>query len=145
MPYVEVSLPISCDRREVYPILKQMEKYPEFMSDLESVKVIERQDHSTITSWVSNVDGRVIKWTELDEFDDTNMHISYRQIDGDLRKFEGEWILTPIAGGTEIKLTVNFEFGVPMIAGLLNPILKRKVRDNSINMLRALKERLESR
>lgn len=143
MPYVEVSLPVKADPAKVYPILKEMEKYPEFMEDLVSVEVVERGENSTVTKWVSNVDGRIIKWTEVDTFNDENMHIAYRQIEGDLKKFEGEWILTPIEGGTEIKLTVDFEFGIPMIAGLLNPILKKKVKDNSMNMLTAIKERLE--
>lgn len=144
MPYVEVTMPVNCDKSKIYPILKDMEKYPEFMPDLVSVEVLERKDNTTITRWVSNVDGRIIKWTEVDTFDDENMHIAYRQIEGDLKKFEGEWILTDIPGGTEIKLTVDFEFGIPMIAGLLNPILKKKVRVNSENMLKAIKERMEN-
>lgn len=144
MPYVEVTMPVKCERSKIYPILKDMERYPEFMHDLRSVKVIERSDNTTITQWDSNVDGRNIKWTERDIFDDDNMHINYQQIDGDLRRFEGEWILTPTAEGTEIKLTVDFEFGIPMIAGLLNPILKSKVRENSKNMLVAIKERMEN-
>lgn len=145
MPYVEVSLQVNADRSQIYPILKDMEKYPEFMADLVSVDVIERKDNTTLTKWVSNVDGRIIKWTEVDTFDDENMHISYKQTEGDLKKFQGEWILTPLTAGTEIKLTVDFEFGIPMIAGLLNPILKKKVRDNSMNMLTAIKERMEKR
>ncbi|MBP2635934.1 MAG: hypothetical protein H6Q72_1841 [Firmicutes bacterium] len=145
MPYVEVTLPVNAEPGQIYPILKDMEKYPDFMADLVSVEVIERKDNTTMTKWVSNVDGRIIRWTEIDNFDDTNMHISYKQIEGDLKKFEGEWILTPFAGGTEIKLTVDFEFGIPMIAGLLNPILKKKVRDNSMNMLTAIRERMEKR
>lgn len=144
MPFVEVMISVSCDRDKIYPILKDMEKYPEFMTDLVSVEVLEREGNTTVSKWVSNVDGRVIKWTELDTFDDENMHISYKQIEGDLKKFEGEWILTPLSEGTEIKLTVDFEFGIPMISGLLNPILKRKVRDNSMNMLKSIKEKLES-
>lgn len=144
MPYVEVALPVMAKPEVVYPILKDMEKYPEFMADLKSVEVIERGTNTTLTKWVSNVDGRIIKWTEIDTFDDENMHISYRQTEGDLKKFEGEWILTPVDGGTEIKLTVDFEFGIPMIAGLLNPILKKKVRENSVNMLQAIKDRLEA-
>lgn len=143
MPFVEVSISVGCTRDKIYPILKDMEKYPEFMADLVSVQVIERTDHTTVSKWVSNVDGRVIKWTELDTFDDENMHISYEQIEGDLKKFAGEWILTPTASGTDIKLTVDFEFGIPMISGLLNPILKKKVRDNSMNMLSAVKEKME--
>ena len=38
---------------------------------------------------------------------------------------------------------VDFEFGIPMIAGLLNPILKKKVRENSENMLTAVKAQIE--
>lgn len=143
MPYVEVVISVSCDRDKIYPILKNMDEYPEFMTDLVSVEIIERTGNTTISKWVSNVDGRIIKWTELDTFDDENMHISYKQLEGDLKKFDGEWVLTPVTDGTEIKLTVDFEFGIPMIAGLLNPILKKKIRDNSMNMLKALKERME--
>lgn len=143
MPYVEVAMPIACQPQEVYPFVKNMEKYPEFMQDLVSVEVLERAENSTITKWVSNVDGRIIKWTEKDVFDDENFHISYQQTTGDLKKFAGEWILTPISEGTEVKLTVDFEFGIPMIAGLLNPILKKKVRLNSENMLKAIKAQVE--
>jgi ribosome-associated toxin RatA of RatAB toxin-antitoxin module len=120
-----------------------MEGYPAFMTDLVSVEVIERQGNMTISKWVSNIDGRIIKWTERDVFDDDKLHIAYAQTDGDLKKFEGEWLLTAIDGGTEIKLTVDFEFGIPMIAGLLNPILKKRVRDNSLNMLKAIKQKME--
>ncbi len=144
MPYVEVTISVGCTRDKIYPILKDMEKYPGFMADLVSVEVLERTATTTITKWVSNVDGRIIKWTELDTFDDENMHISCQQVDGDLKKMAGEWILTPTDEGTDIKLTVDFEFGIPMISGLLNPILKRKVRDNSINMLNAVKEKVEA-
>jgi ribosome-associated toxin RatA of RatAB toxin-antitoxin module len=144
MPYVEVTMPIQCNREKLYPMIKNMEEYPDFMEDLVSVKVVQRTDHTTVSEWVSNVDGRIIKWTELDTFDDQKMHISYRQLDGDLKKFEGEWILTPFKNGTEIKLTVDFEFGIPMIAGLLNPLLKKKVRENSMNMLKAIKMKMEA-
>ncbi|MDR1702722.1 MAG: aromatase/cyclase [Sporomusaceae bacterium] len=143
MPYVETAMVVNCEREKIYPLIKDMEKYPEFMADLVSVEVIDRQENTTITKWVSNVDGRIIKWTERDIFDDAKLHIIYKQTDGDLKKMEGEWILTPVDGGTEVKLTVDFEFGIPMIAPLLNPILKRKVRDNSLNMLKAVKAKME--
>ena len=145
MPYVEVKMPVKGSKAEIYPILKQMEKFPEYMQDLVSVEVVERKDNTTVTKWVSNVDGKTIKWTEFDIFDDNEMHISYKQLEGDLKKMEGEWLLIETPEGTEITLTVDFEFGIPMIAPLLNPILKRKVKDNSINMLTAIKEKIENK
>lgn len=142
MPYVEVSLLVSAAREIIYPILKDMEKYPEFMKDLVSVRVLSRDNNTTITHWISNVDGRIIEWKEQDVFDDENMHIAYCQLEGDLKKMQGEWILQPFPEGTEIKLTVDFDLGIPMLSGLLNPILKSKVRSNGNNMLEAIRERL---
>ncbi len=144
MPYIETNISVCCTADKIYPVLKDMQQYPGFMSDLVSVEVLERNGDTTVTKWVSNVDGRIIKWTELDTFDDQNMHISYQQIDGDLKKMAGEWVLTSTAAGTDIKLTVDFEFGIPMISGLLNPILKKKVRENSMSMLQAIKEKMEA-
>ena len=71
------------------------------------------------------------------------MRITYCQTEGDLKKMEGEWRLVPVSEGTEVSLLVDFEFGIPMIAGLLNPILKKKVRENSENMLTAVKAQIE--
>ena len=142
MPYVEVSLLVSAAREIIYPILKDMEKYPEFMKDLVSVRVLSRDNNTTITHWISNVDGRIIEWKEQDVFDDENMHIAYCQLEGDLKKMQGEWILQPFPEGTEIKLTVDFDLGIPMLSGLMNPILKSKVRSNGNNMLEAIRERL---
>lgn len=143
MPYVEVSALIAAPAAEIYPVLKAMEKYPDFMQDLVSVTVLERSANQTVTSWVSNVDGRCIQWKEQDVFDDEHFRITYSQIEGDLKKFAGEWLLLEDSGKTQLTLTVNFEFGIPMIAGLLHPLLKRKVRENSLSMIHAVKRRLE--
>lgn len=143
MPYVEVSKVVKANRAQILPIIKRMEDYPLFMADLKSVTVLERGDNFTITQWVSNVDGRVIEWTERDTFYDDEWRIHYQQTAGDLKKMEGEWLLSEVEEGTKITLTVDFEFGIPMIAGLLNPILKMKVSDNSENMLAAVKAKIE--
>lgn len=143
MPYVEVTSFINASPETVYPILKDMEKYPSFMPDLLKVEVMENNPPVTITQWITNVDGRKLSWIERDEFNDATMTIKYQQLSGDLKKFEGDWSLKKVDQGVEIKLTVDFEFGIPMIAGLLNPILKKKVRQNSENMLLCIKNMVE--
>lgn len=145
MPYVEVNKVVKGDKKELYEIIKRMEDYPEFMKDVISVETLEKgNDNTTVTYWVTNVDGRKIKWKELDKFDNDNCHIAYKQIEGDLRKFEGEWILEDTPEGVKVTLTVDFDFGIPMIAPLLNPILKKKVKQNSESMLQSIKERMEN-
>lgn len=143
MPYVEVSKIINAPKTQLYDILKDMEKYPEFMKDLKSVKVLERHENTTLTAWETSLAGRTIKWVEKDIFDDEKKHISYHQVSGDLKKFAGEWILTEDEDGTKVTLTVDFEFGIPMVAGLLNPIAKIMIKENSESMLSALKSKTE--
>ena len=92
---------------------------------------------------MSNVDGRKIIWTERDTFYPKQNKITYAQTEGDLKKMEGEWNIVPQGEECEVTLSVDFEFGIPMIAGLLNPILKKKVRENSENMLTSIKEQIE--
>jgi coenzyme Q-binding protein COQ10 len=143
VPYIEVSKIIAAPKVQLYEILKDMEKYPEFMKDLKSVTILERQENTTLTAWETVLVGRTIKWVEKDIFDDENQHIRYQQVSGDLQKFEGEWILTEADGGTKVTLTVDFEFGIPMVAGLLNPVAKMMIKENSENMLAALQLKMK--
>lgn len=143
MPCVESKIIINGDAESIFKIIKNMEAYPSFMQDLVSVKILEHGDNTTLSHWVSNVDGRKIVWTERDIFYPEDMRITYCQTEGDLKKMEGEWKLVALDQGTEVSLVVDFEFGIPMIAGLLNPILKKKVRENCENMLKAVKAQIE--
>ena len=113
------------------------------MKDLVSVEILERGEDYTVSHWVSNVDGRKIVWTERDTFYPEDLKITYAQTDGDLKKMEGAWAIEAQGETCEVTLAVDFEFGIPMIAGLLNPILKKKVRENSENMLKSIKEQIE--
>lgn len=143
MPYVESKITINGDGNKIYEIIKDMASYPNFMKDLVSVEILERGEDYTISHWVTNADGRRIVWTERDTFYPEELKITYDQTEGDLKKMEGAWTILEQADGCEVTLAVDFEFGIPMIAGLLNPILKKKVRENSENMLNSIKEQIE--
>ena len=143
MAYVERRLRIRGQRPAVYELAKDMESYPDFMPDVESVRVIERQPQRTVTEWETNVDGTPILWTEEDLFDDDNFVIRYRLIEGDLDKFEGEWRFLEIEGETEVTLTVDYDFGIPELTAMIGPTLEQKVGENSEMMLEGMKRRIE--
>ncbi len=143
MPYVESKTVIRGDSKKIYDIISNMVAYPNFMHDLVSVEILEKGENYTISHWVSNVDGRKIIWTERDIFYPQDLKITYAQTEGDLKKMEGQWLIVPQGESCEVTLSVDFEFGIPMIAGLLNPILKKKVRENSENMLNSIKTQIE--
>jgi coenzyme Q-binding protein COQ10 len=145
MPYVETSIAIAAPARVVYELAKDQERFPEFMPDVETVKLIEQNAERAISRWKTLVEEAPIEWTEEDRFDDEALRIDYKLIEGDLDKFEGAWTFEERDGLTHVSLGVDFDFGVPTLAELIGPTLLRKVRENSEMMLAALKSEAEKR
>lgn len=143
MAYVERSIVINGPIQAVYELAKDMERYPEFMPDVECVKVVSRNGSRTVTEWETNVDGTPILWTEEDIFDDEQFRIVYQLIEGDLDKFEGEWRFAESDGATLVTLTVDYDFGIPELTNLIGPTLQQKVGENSEMMLQGMKRRIE--
>jgi coenzyme Q-binding protein COQ10 len=143
MPYVETSIDIAAPARIIYELAKDMEHYPDFMPDVESVKVLQRDGNTTTTRWKTLVEEAPIEWTEVDVFDDARTRIDYRLVEGDLDKFEGAWTFEERDGKTHVVLGVDYDFGVPTLAELIGPTLQKKVEENSLMMLNALKAKAE--
>ena len=143
MGYVERNIVIGGPVEAVYELAKDMEGYPDFLPDVESVTVVSREGNTTITEWETSVDGTPILWTEKDVFDDKTHIITYQLIEGDLEKFEGKWSFQSKDGGTEVTLTVDYDFGIPELTNLIGPTLEQKVGENSEMMLQGMKKRIE--
>jgi coenzyme Q-binding protein COQ10 len=143
MPYVESRIAIAAPARAVYELAKDQERFPEFMPDVETVKVLERHSDRVISRWKTLVEEAPIEWTEEDRFDDGALRIDYALLEGDLDTFEGAWTFEERDGLTHVLLTVEYDFGVPTLAELIGPTLQKKVLENSEMMLKALKVQAE--
>ncbi len=144
MPHVERSVLVAADARRLYELAKEMESFPSYMPNVKDVKVIERFEGATVTRWHVNVIGRDFRWTERDEFDEENLRITYKQIEGDVKKFEGEWRFEEAGEGkVRIVLTCDAELGVPMLDQMFNPVLKKALEINIDKMLEAIKAQAE--
>jgi ribosome-associated toxin RatA of RatAB toxin-antitoxin module len=144
MAVVESTIEIAAPAREVYELAKQLERFHEFMPDVELVTVLERRPDGVVSHWKTLVEEAPIEWTEIDVFDDRALRVDYKLIEGDLDKFEGSWTFEEAAGATLVTLVVDYDFGVPTLAELIGPTLHRKVRENSEMMLAALQREAES-
>ncbi len=143
MTYVARSIIAKGDPRAAYELAKDMESFPKFMPDVQSVEVVKRGENMTVTDWSTEIDGTEIIWTEEDHFDDEHLTVSYKLIEGDLDKFEGQWIFEPCEEGCKITLTVDFDFGIPELIHLIGGVLEIKVTENSDMMLKSMKSRIE--
>jgi coenzyme Q-binding protein COQ10 len=144
MPEVSSSIVIRAPLDTVYAMARRVEDFPQFMPDLESVTVLERNDEvPTLTEWVGTVEGRRIRWVEEDRWDDAAHRCRFRQREGDFDRYEGTWEFTADGTSTRTTISLEFEFGIPLIGRLLTGLLRAKMRENIDGMLRALQQQIE--
>jgi ribosome-associated toxin RatA of RatAB toxin-antitoxin module len=144
MPIIQLSTIIRNNKRQaVYNLLKDMQRFPIFMRDVKDIDIIEKKGNKLITFWRVSIDGADIFWKEEDIFNDKQMNLKFRMIEGDYSKYEGEWSLEDISEDTRIILYANFDWGVPAFEKLVGDILKKKARDALRSMLNAIKKELE--
>ena len=144
MPYIEEQILINGDIDRVFDIASDMESYPTYMPDVESVTILDCDENTTRTEWVTNVEGTPIIWIEIDEFDRAKYEIRYRLTEGDLDKFEGAWRFGRVGKQTKVTLGVDYDFGIPNLTELIGPTLDVKVRENSQMMLQGMKSFIEN-
>jgi len=145
MPSLEATILIDAPARTVYELAKDQERFPEFMPDVESITILERDGARIVSHWKTLVEEAPIEWTEVDLFDDEALRVDYRLIEGDLDKFEGSWTFVDGEGCTNVRLVVDYDFGVPTLAELIGPTLHKKVKENAEMMLAALKKEAEAK
>jgi ribosome-associated toxin RatA of RatAB toxin-antitoxin module len=134
---VDERLPIPVQRS--WELINRLESYVDAMEHVRSLEVLERGPHHRVTAWEVDLKGCVMRWVEHEELDAQRYRIEYRQVEGDLERFDGYWQLDPLTDDTSrVVLSVRFEIGVPMLSEMLNPIAERAVGENSRAMLASL-------
>jgi ribosome-associated toxin RatA of RatAB toxin-antitoxin module len=148
MPVLELETTIKAPIDHVYSIAKNIESFASFMPDIESIKIVER-DNTTgrvIADWVGLIPEfhQKIRWTEEDIWDDVTHTCTFRQTKGEYKVFEGDWIFSQTEEGTVFKSTLNYDLEIPLIGVLIKKLVAKKVYDSTNQILTAIKERSES-
>ncbi len=146
MATVESSIRIQAPVEIVYEIARDIESFPEFMDDVEEVEILERNENRQVSRWVGRIEefNRNIEWVEEDYWDPEERSCRFFMTEGDFTSYEGTWTFEEDDGGTLAKLTVDYEYNVPLIGALIKKLLHKKVQQNCDNMLEAIRRRAES-
>lgn len=143
MPKVktELLMPTS-DVETVWDVVSAFDEYPKTMSSVIAVEFQERSESQAVTSWTVSLNDSELSWVERDVFE-PHRRISFESIDGDLEVFRGEWLLEPVDGGVSVSFEVEFDLGIPSLAEVLDPIGADALRENSMSMLNAIRDKLK--
>ena len=87
MPHLDNEVLVNASLETVYALAKDVESFPKFMPDVESVVVTERTDEGnrTVTDWVGVASDFKLKvrWTEEDVWDPVSHTCRFHQLHGD--------------------------------------------------------------
>ena len=145
MPTVETSVWIDAPVSHVYAVAKDNESFPEFMADVQSLKIVEREGDRTVSDWVGVVPtfGLKIRWRQEDVWDAHKFSCSFRQVEGDYDTLSGSWRFTEERGGTRFDSALEYEYVVPGLGPLVKKVVHGIVVKNMDGVLAAIKARAE--
>ena len=146
MPTVESEIIIERPVAEVYALAQDIERFPEFMADVQSVEILEDDPPRRVSRWTSVIKefNRTIAWTEEDYWDDAAHLCTFTQLEGDFSEYSGRWQFVEVPEGTDVRLQVQYDYAIPLIGALIKNLLRKKMKQNTDAMLAALKEEAES-
>ncbi|MEP0815447.1 MAG: SRPBCC family protein [bacterium] len=146
MGLIQVERLIAADPAKVFALAKEAERFPDVVPDLTEVKAVEKDGARVVTTWrgtlsIAGMINRGIYWKEEDIWDDAARKCTFSLIEGDMKKYSGDWTFEDApdgSGGTLVKLSVDFELGVPMIGPLVVRLVDKLVKENCEALLAGL-------
>ena len=146
MPRIENSIFIQAPPAHVYGIARDVERFPDFMPEVQRITVLERSDDGRqVVEWVGIIPAfrLTVKWTEEDIWDDEARTCAFRQLSGDFSAYGGEWTFAQHDGGTQFTSVVNYELEIPTIGPLIRGVVKKIMHDNVARLQESLRRQAE--
>lgn len=150
MPRIEQSVTVDAPIEKVYRIAKQVEQFPDFMEDLQSLTLLERSESGdrTVTEWVGLIREfkMTVKWVQEDRWDDARYRDEFHFLRGDMDSMDGWWQFTPLDDRTtRFDSLVDYEYNVPLIGPMVKALIKKKMTANLQATMDAIKSRSEAK
>lgn len=134
MRSVHVTLDLPDTPDAAYEGIRQFDRYPELAPDVRSV--VAREDSS---DWEVYFRNGILRWTETDREDPAARTITFAQDDGDFEAFSGVWrVAEQPGGGSRIEFEAEFDFGIPSLVGILEPVAERVIKETIARVVTGL-------
>ncbi|MGA4851060.1 type II toxin-antitoxin system RatA family toxin [Streptomyces sp. G5(2025)] len=131
MRHVELEAVVPAEQvSTVFDAVMRWEKYPDLAPHVNSTTV-----HATLpdtrcsSSWELHFRSGLLRWTEDDVFLPEEGEIRFEQSDGDFDSFTGVWALTQAGDDVAVRFDADFDFGIPSLEGILDPIAERVIKE----------------
>ncbi|WP_053923783.1 type II toxin-antitoxin system RatA family toxin [Streptomyces chattanoogensis] len=117
--------------------LRDFASFPDHTSVVHEVQVVE-DALGTFSSWNVEFRGGLLLWTQRDSIDWASRTVSFEQTEGDFEQFNGSWQVHPEGDATCIEFTAHFDFGMPSLSAVIDPLAQVALRDAIHAVLRGM-------
>ncbi|SCF38300.1 type II toxin-antitoxin system RatA family toxin [Micromonospora mirobrigensis] len=115
---------------QVFTQVVRFDRYPDLAPHVQSTVVHRTLPEPTGRSdWELHFRSGLLRWTEEETFHPDQLRITFTQTAGDFDELHGEWVLRADGDDTALRFQADFDFGIPSLAGILDPIAERVIKE----------------
>lgn len=124
MTVVKRSREVAYSPVQMYDLVNEVERYPEFLPYCEESIIHKRDDDEVKASLVIGASGMIKSFTTRNLLQHGKM-IEIRLVDGPFRHLEGFWRFDESEQGCKISMDIEFEFAGGMFSMFLGPVFEQ--------------------
>ncbi|MFE9449673.1 type II toxin-antitoxin system RatA family toxin [Streptomyces sp. NPDC006739] len=131
MRHVSLDALIPAEKADtVFDAVRRWERYPDLAPHVNKTTVHGTYpDPNASSSWELHFRSGLLRWTEDDVFHPERGEIHFEQSDGDFDSFTGAWSIVQADQGVAVRFDADFDFGIPSLEGILDPIAERVIKE----------------
>lgn len=114
MPEIQRSALVSYTPMQMFDLVRDAERYPEFLSWVVDAQIYEETEafqHAWLELSVAGVRRRIVTRNDLVPGELLRLNLA----EGPFRHFSGEWRFSDLGIGSRVQLSLGFEFDNPML------------------------------
>ncbi|MBF0158459.1 MAG: type II toxin-antitoxin system RatA family toxin [Magnetococcales bacterium] len=136
MPAIRLHDTVPFQPEQIYQLVADVRRYPEFLPWCSQARVSEERDRQFIAEMVVNFKGFRESFRTIDQLYPYD-RITVRLHSGPFEKLENEWRFTAVHGGTRVDFFIDFQFKSRLLNMTLGPVFAHA----SQTMLEAFRKR----
>lgn len=114
MHEIQRSALVSFDSMQMFDLVRDVERYPEFLSWVVHAEIYEETDtfqHASLELSVAGLNRRIITRNDLIKGELLRLNLA----EGPFHHFSGEWRFSDLGAGSRVQLSLGFEFDNPVL------------------------------
>lgn len=113
--------------RQMFDLITDVDRYDEFIPYCTAARVRQRSDTDMLADLAIGYKFLRETYTSKIALAETPLTVTVKQAKGPFRHLFNEWVFVDTEDGCEVQFTLQFEFAVPMLRRVIQPIMGKVV------------------